>query len=119
MKGHVYTASPYGTRICVFLERKDICREFKRMTGDKLTDQKCMDGVTVTLNNYDGEEIILLGWFIPQGEKKRSLSALCHECGHATFQVLAFHGVKIDASNNEAFCYLMDDLFEFCEGLIK
>lgn len=47
-------------------------------------------------------------------------STLVHELAHASFRILDRVGIETPAdSKNEAFCYLLDTLYDFCEPHIK
>lgn len=112
LKGaHLYVANPYGQRVYYFYSRKACMAAYKELIGMEMLDQGGMDGITVCLDS-DDDQIILLGWFKAEDKKKRLYPALAHECCHATFKILHYHGVKISYRNNEAFCYLMDDMME-------
>lgn len=81
--------------------------EWRRAEGKLLeppgTDVGCAVGLT---RHSDDGMTILVGVF------NQDLSTLVHECGHAALFICDRAGIETPAHNAEAFCYLLDNLFE-------
>lgn len=68
-------------------------------------------GLTIEIQNSDGFIYVLI-WVLD----KKDYGSLSHECNHAAAYTLLRVGVKASFSNDEAFTYLSQDLFNFAMG---
>ena len=86
-------------------------KETMRQAEEYLTKAPCELspglGRALELRNDDGRYVFLVGVF------NGSTSTLVHELAHTTFFILAAAGVPLDKDGtNEAYCYLLDSLFD-------
>lgn len=68
-------------------------------------------GLCQMYQHGDGDVAYLIGVF------DNKLSTLAHELAHTTFKIFKHVGIEI-GGNNEAYCYLLDYLFEQCFPII-
>lgn len=76
----------------------------QRYLSDAVDDPSKSNGMTSTYDSDNGM-LILIGWF------NKEPKSLAHECVHAVFKILGLVNVQSDTNNNEAFAYLLGDMF--------
>lgn len=98
----------YGGRLFVCTSREDYIKvraKYEDDDGESLKD--CM-GVSERCSDKKQRSVFLIGVF------DGGLQTLVHELGHTTFSVLRHASVPVNRRDDEAFCYLLDCLYEKC-----
>lgn len=96
----------YFGRVYIFDDKEKMRQAEEYMTKKPA---KLSPGVgrTVQLGHESGDICFLVGVF------NGSTTTLVHELAHTTFFILSAAGVPLDENGtNEAYCYLLDSLFE-------
>jgi hypothetical protein len=103
----VFVAQPYGSNIYGAFDRET----FHQLAAHFEIGAAGVNGA-IGMVATDGLGTILLGVF--DGAK----STLVHEAGHAAFRVLHRASINTTVDNDEAFCYLLDNIFSAFERYI-
>ena len=97
----------YGGRVYIF-DNKDKARQAHEYLTKKPTEAMTGAGRTTQFDNSDNGAV---SYVICVFDGKTC--TLVHELAHLTFFILDRAGVPVDVgANNEAYCYLLDTLFE-------
>ena len=73
-----------------------------------------MAGLSAQMVGPEGRTIFMVGVF------DGGLQTLIHELAHTTFHILEYVGVPVErGAPNEAYCYLLDTLFELTPDKVK
>lgn len=101
MKPSTWTIPVYGDVVVWYKDRSKMHSELSKACSLPEDNFRQYNGILIELERK-GDFFFALGVF------NKSNSTLAHECAHLCFEVLKRHGVKVDADNDEAFCYLLD-----------
>lgn len=97
----------YFGRVYIF-DNKEKMRQAEEYLRKKPCELSPGTGRAMQLLNEDGSGIVFL-----VGVFNGSTSTLVHELAHAAFFILGEAGVPVENyGTNEAYCYLLDSLFE-------
>ena len=97
----------YFGRVYIF-DNKEKMRQAEEYLRKKPCELSTGEGRAMQLRNDDGSGIVFL-----VGVFNGSTGTLVHELAHTAFFILSLVGVPLDMdANNEAYCYLLDSLFE-------
>lgn len=105
------TIDLYNSHIKLFKSQKEFQKWIKKNCDDDTSDYLCemafsahgLAGWVHTINEEFTYYIML---------ERVDLPTLVHECGHITYMILDAVGVHHDVQNHEAFCYLLDNIFQ-------
>lgn len=97
--------NPYRRSVYLVTDRKTFgqCQQFM---GEPIWDASRCSGVTMKMEHPKYGEIFFVGVFDGR------LSVLAHECSHAVFMLFERLGMDPRDSAGEAFCYLLQGMFE-------
>ena len=66
---------------------------------------------TYVVRGKERGELCVLIWFLTADDCRNSV--LCHEAGHATFELFRYVGAKLSFEDQEPFCYLLGTIARF------
>jgi len=99
---------PYGCTLYI-----TTCRdEFASKRAEYTDDGETFDNASGVASDFLSGTVHIVGVF------SSCASILAHELAHVVFKVLSTVGVAIEATNCEAFCYLLEDLMSECLPLL-
>src|ERR1044072_6383802 len=93
----------YRAHVVVYTRREDFAKHRAACT-DKTLDLEDCDGIS-----YEKGSVYLVGVF------NNAMGVLVHELGHTAFKILRDCGIPADYTAQEAFCYLIEYLYEQCQ----
>ena len=102
----------YGAEVLIFFnwKDKDFIKYMKKYFNID-TDVVGLSGAHYCIANNEGHQFEII--FVRNNKDKyKMIGSFMHECIHAAFQILHDRGVLFDFKNQEAICYLADDIFE-------
>lgn len=111
---HVFEVPVYGGRVALCLTREAYNKVSKAIDGTEYKQIHACRGVTQRMRDGNNSTVYMLGVFEDHDQ------TLVHELAHMTFAILAHAGVPINLKNDEAFAYLIDELYAKArEGIRK
>lgn len=93
--------------------RKALKKDSEGRAGEKFLDQMCGDDFSAIVHSYKTHIIIR---FI---DKKPPLDIIVHECHHALSRTMEAIGNKWTDDGEEAYAYLMQELYKMCVDLTR
>lgn len=101
----------YNSDIKLFFSQKEFDKWLKKNCDNETSEYLC----TMSESSHG-----MAGWLATKDNEysyflmleRVDLPTLVHECGHLTYFILDAVGVQHDVGNHEAFCYLLDHIFQ-------
>lgn len=93
--------------------RKQLKKDTNGRASERFIDEMCGDSFTAIVHSYRTNVVIR---FI---DKKPPLDIIVHECHHALSRIMEAIGNKWSDDGEEAFAYLLQELFRECLNLTR